>query len=430
MAGRIQLATTGIQDQWLTGDPQFSYFVTIFKRHTRFSTEAVEIPFSGDIGLGKSIQCRIPNNIGDLLRSVILKVTLGNLTANDTSGSTDQYYLYNPSLGKDIIKHADLLIGGQLIERITGDYINMYDQIYSNKDDVEQTLYFLNGHGNHLTVSDTYNTFYVNLPFYFFRNPSLAIPVCAITKQLVEVRLTFKNVDDDITFNYSIPTDGTVRREKTTEGSIVNASLITDYYFITDDEKNYLSTRPMEYVITQLQKSTISFKPADMSKSALLKFKNPVKELFFIAKETTSPISGQVYDLLLDTNSEDQSFSSIVIGNGTKYKRSDHRAIKRIKFTCNGSTVFNKTGTELAYHQSLKFHTGCPDPAYEFYMYSFSLKPEKYYPTGQLNMSRISHKHINIELEDISSTRDINVDVYALNYNVLRVQSGLAGLKF
>ncbi len=145
----MQLATTGIQDQWLTGDPQFSYFVTIFKRHTRFSTEAVEIPLTGDIGFGKSVQCRIPNNIGDLLRSIILKINLGNLTANDTSGSTDHYYLYNPSLGKNIIKYADLLIGGQLMERITGDYINMYDQIYSNKDDVEQTLYFLNGHGNH-----------------------------------------------------------------------------------------------------------------------------------------------------------------------------------------------------------------------------------------------------------------------------------------
>ena len=68
MAGRVQLAVTGIQDQWLTGEPQFSYFVTLFKRHTRFSTESVEMPFTGDNSFGSSVECRIPTNIGDLIR--------------------------------------------------------------------------------------------------------------------------------------------------------------------------------------------------------------------------------------------------------------------------------------------------------------------------------------------------------------------------
>ena len=430
MAGRVQLAVRGIQDQWLNGDPQFSYFVTIFKRHTRFSTESVEIPLTGDISLGKTLHCRIPNNIGDLLRSVILKIKLGKLPDHDANGTPAIYNFYNPPLAKNIIKHVDLLIGGQTIQRITGDYIDMYDQLYSNKDDRDQTMYFLNGHGNHLTVSDSYNTFYVNLPFYFFRYPSLSIPICAITKQLVEIKLTFKDLDDDITFKYTIQSDGNVRREKTLDGSILSASLITDFYFVTDDEKNFLLTRPMEYVITQLQKSTITFKPNEISKSALLKFKNPVKELFVLAKEYTDPIDGEIYDVLLDTYSNNQSFSDTIVGLGSKYKRSDHRLIKNIKFTCNGSSVFNKTGTELAYHNTLKCHTGCPDPAYEFYIHSFSLYPEKYYPTGQLNMSRIVHKHINIEMEDVSTTRNTKVDIYALNYNILNIRSGLAGLKF
>ena len=78
----------------------------------------------------------------------------------------------------------------------------------------------------------------------------------------------------------------------------------------------------------------------------------------------------------------------------------------------------------------MKHHTGRPDPGYEFYMYSFALKPEEYYPTGQLNMSRIIHKKLDVELAETSSTRNINVHIYALNYNILHIQSGLAGLKF
>jgi len=445
MAGRVQLAVTGIQDQWLTGEPQFSYFVTLFKRHTRFSTESVEMPFTGDNSFGSSVECRIPTNIGDLIRGMILKVKLGNLTPHQTGSVPSYRYYYNIPVGKSIIKYADLVIGGQIIERLTGDYIYMYDQLHSNKDDADSggSLYFMNGHNETLTVSDSYNTFYVNLPFYFHRNPSLAVPVCALTKQQVEVRVTFRDIDDDVSFKYTIPSNGQVTREKTTEGSIKSASLITDFYFITEDEKNFLLTRPMEYVITQLQKSTIQFKQGELKKSVLLKFTNPVKELMFLAKEETGN-NFNAEDRLLNTSSADQSFSSILKGiatsSSTNTKRSDHRTIKNIDFQCNGATVFDHSGQYLAYQQALRYHTGCPDPAYEFYTYSFALNPEVYYPTGQLNMSRIIHKKLDIELDTVptatsgttvaNKTRNINVDVYARSYNVLHIESGLAGLKF
>ena len=825
MAGRIRLAVTGIQDQWLTGEPQFSYFVMNYKRHTRFSTEAVEMPFDGKCDFSSSVECRIPQNIGDLIRSTMLKIKLGKLS---TDTSTEKYR-YNTPAALSIIKYVDLVIGGQIIERLTGDYIYMYNQLHNNKDDVNQSLYFLSGHGEHLQVSDSYNTFYVNIPFYFFRNPSLAVPVCAITKQLVEVRVTFKDVNDDVTFKYTI--NGSVTtRDKTTEGSIDNVSLITDFYFVAEEERNFLLTRPMEYIISQLQMSKLVYKPNESKKSALLKFKHPVKELFFSAKEKTgitnvtesgytisqlgndidgeaagdrsgravsisadgtriaigaytndgfngvasghvrvyewnsatpaweqvgqdidgeaagdqsgysvsmssdgsrvaigawgndgtgsdaghvrvfaltvfpdgsrawfqvgqdidgeaagdrsgssvsmssdgtrvaigalynnganggasghvrvfydnagtwtqlgsdidgeaasdysgiavsmsrdgthvaigatandgntlysacghvrvyvynSPaweqvggdidgkaasdqsgnhvsmssdgtrvaiganynddngsVSGHVrvyewnsviwtqmgsdiagedaYDLsgavsmssdgtrmaigasrndgangvdsghvrvyewnnvswtqvgsdidgkaandksgwsvsmssdgtrvvignfetgsghtrvyllsgtsggsedrLLNISSSDQEFTTLLPG-----KRSDHRLIKNVKFACNGETIFDQSGQYLAYEQSLRYHTGCPDPAFEFYSYSFSLKPEQHYPSGQLNMSRIMHKKIDIELEETSTTRDIDVSVYALNYNVLHVASGLVGLKF
>ena len=443
MAGRAQLAVTGIQDQWLTGEPKFSYFVTVYKRHTRFSTEAVEMPFTGETSFGRSVECHIPTNIGDLIRGVTLKVKLGNLSQHVKNTVPYERYYYNIPLGKSIIKYADLVIGGQVIERLTGDYIYMYDQLHGNRDDVKQTLYYLNGHNETLTVDDSYNTFYVNLPFYFHRNPSLAVPVCALTKQQVEVRVTFRDIDDDVSFKYTIPSNGQVIREKTTEGSIKSASLITDFYFVTEDEKNFLLTRPMEYVITQLQKSTIQFKQGELKKSVLLKFTNPVKELMFLAKEETGS-NFNTEDRLLNTSSSDQTFSSVLkgftIGSSTNTKRSDHRTIKNIDFQCNGATVFDHSGQYLAYQQALQYHTGCPDPAYEFYTYSFALNPELYYPTGQLNMSRIIHKKLDIELDTVPTatsgatvadkTRNVNVGVYAINYNILRVDGGLAGLKF
>ena len=414
MAGRLRLAVTGVQDQWLTGEPKISYFSSIYKRHTRFSTEAVGIPITGNVSLGGNAIARIPNNVGDLLRSVMLKLTLGELPSGN---------LYNASIATSVIQHVDLVIGGQTIQRLTGDYIDMYNQLYSNKDDAGTTLYYMNGHNNQIQIVTAPRTFYLNLPFYFFRNPSLAIPICAITRQLIEIHIKFKDVDDDVTFSYG-EVNGNMVRTKTELGSIVEASMITDFYFITRDEINFLLTRPMQYIITQLQLSTMQFKPNETKKSALLKFTNPVKELFFLAKEETGANVGNE-DRLLDITSSDQAFSSHVTN-----KRSDYRFVKNIRFECNGKRMFDHTGKYLAYEQSLIHHTGCPDPAYEFYTYSFALKPELYYPTGQLNMSRIIHKKLDVELDETSTSRNINFSIYALNYNLLHVEGGLAGLKF
>jgi hypothetical protein len=299
----------------------------------------------------------------------------------------------------------------------------MYNQLHSNKDDADTTLYYMNGHNNQIQIVSAPRTFYLNLPFYFFRNPSLAIPICAITRQLIEIHIKFKDVDDDVTFSYE-EVNGNMVRTKTELGSIVEAAIITDFYFITRDEINFLLTRPMQYIITQLQLSTMQFKPNESKKSALLKFTNPVKELFFLAKEETGANVGNE-DRLLDVTSTDQAFSSRVTN-----KRSDYRFVKNIRFECNGKRMFDHTGKYLAYEQSLIHHTGCPDPAYEFYTYSFALKPELYYPTGQLNMSRIIHKKLDVELDETSTSRNINFSIYALNYNLLHVEGGLAGLKF
>jgi plastocyanin len=455
-----------------------------FRRHTKFSIESIETPFDGDVDYDASVECRIPKNKGDLIRSTMLKFTLPKPTAHDKSftvtaaggqyfidgtpkatltlyegttytfnvnasghpfrfsltpdgrhnggleytdgiidpgtstvtyvvpenaPSTLYYYCdvhngmggqinvknlrYRESIGAQIIDHADLVIGGQTIERITGDYIYMYDQIHSNKDDIDQTLYFLTGHGNYIDV--TYDWDYsLFLPFYFFRNPSLAIPVCALTKQLVEVRIKFKKLEDVTVSHTRI--DGTISEPPSVvSSSIKKVSLITDFFFITDDEKNFLLTRPIEYVITQLQMSQFKFKPGESKKSGMLNFKNPIKEMFFLA------VSDDVY----------------------KYE-----PIKHVTMKFNNNVIIDADNLMLSYEQPLKYYTGITDN--KFGVYSFSMKPETYYPTGQVNMSRIAHNLIDIDLDAPDASFAHKVYVYAVNYNVLRISSGLGGLKF
>ena len=392
MAGRINLAVTGAQDQWFTGKPEFSYFLMNFKRHTKFSVEAIETPFEGDIDFGTSNECLIPKNKGDLIRSMMLKFTLPDPTSATWSESGKDLR-YKKSIGSSIIEYADLLIGGQTIERLTGDYIYMYNQIHNNIDDTSQTLYFLSGHDHYIKQSYDwdYNVF---LPFYFFRHPSLSIPVCAITKQQVEVQVKFKELKD-ITVKYTTSNGAIEDPPSDVSSSLKKVSLVSDFYFISDDEKNFLLTRPIEYVITQLQMSQFKLKAGESKKSVMLNFKNPVKEMFFMA------VSDDVY----------------------KYN-----PIKNVDMKFNNNTIIDADNLMLSYEQPLKYYTGTTNN--NFGVYSFSLKPETYYPTGQVNMSRIAHNLIEIELDNPDSNFGHKVYVYAVNYNVLRIDAGLGGLKF
>ena len=390
MSGRINLAVTGIQDQWLTGEPEFSYFLVNFKRHTKFSIEATETPFDGEPNFDTSLECRIPSNKGDLIRSMMLKFTLPQPTGTVSSGKDVRY---NKSVGSRIIEYADLRIGGQTIERVTGDYIYMYNQIHNNHDDTDQSLYFLSGHGKYIPVSYDWD-YSVMLPFYFFRHPSLALPVCAITKQLVEVEIKFRKLED-ITVTYTTSSGAIEDPPSDVSSSIKKVSLITDFFYITENEKNFLLSRPIEYVITQIQLSQFKMKPGETKKSVMLNFKNPVKEMFFIA------ISDDVF----------------------KYN-----PIKNVIMKFNNNTIIDADNLMLSYEQPLKYYTGTTEN--NFGVYSFSLKPETYYPTGQVNMSRIAHNLIEVELDSPDSSFGHKVYVYAVNYNVLHVESGLGGLKF
>ena len=487
MSGRINLAITGAQDQWLTSEPEFSHFLMNYKRHTKFSTENVEIPFDGDPNYDTSIECRIPDNKGDLVRSMMLKFTLPqpvapnksfNVTFQAVAGEGNKYFVdgvqqatltlyegttytfnnashpshpfrfsttaspsysdyttgvtnpstatvtftptsttpsilyyycalhngmggqinvkslrYRESIGAQIIEHADLRIGGQTIERVTGDYIYMYNQIHNNHDDTDQSLYFLSGHGNYIPVSYDWD-YSIMLPFYFFRHPSLALPVCAITKQLVEVEIKFRKLED-ITVTYTTSSGAIEDPPSDVSSSLKKVSLITDFFYITENEKNFLLSRPIEYVITQIQLSQFKMKPGETKKSGMLNFKNPVKEMFFVA------ISDDVF----------------------KYN-----PIKNVTMKFNNNTIIDADNLMLSYEQPLKYYTGTTEN--NFGVYSFSLKPETYYPTGQVNMSRIAHNLIEIELDSPDSSFGHKVYVYAVNYNVLHVESGLGGLKF
>ena len=172
-----------------------------------------------------------------------------------------------------------------------------------------------------------------------------------------------------------------------------------------------MKTTPLDYVITQVQMSKFVMKAGENTKSVLLNFTHPVRELFFVS----------------------QSEAAVTANHPNRYN-----TIKNVKLKFNNTVVFDRRHIFLVYEQALRHHVNSPydygssyvDLKSDFAMYSFAIKPEVYYPTGQVNMSRIAHKLLTIEIEPMNTVDDNNTRIYAVNYNILRISHGLAGLKF
>jgi hypothetical protein len=219
-------------------------------------------------------------------------------------------------------------------------------------------------------------------------------------------------IDGELITHYSIGTPDYIRKDiyPTEVGSKFQASLPVEYVFLADEEISYIQGGKIDYVITQLQQVAINI-PAGASdvNGYKLNFINPVKEMFFVIQDSS----------VLETN-DYWNFKNTL---------SDDDQLVHLQLQFNGEVIISPRVADALYLGTVQFlnnHTKVPHTY--FYNYSFSIDPENYLPTGQVNMSRITNQNIWMKLTDNSVSR--NVRVYAKSYNILRVQNGLAGVLF
>ena len=103
--------------------------------------------------------------------------------------------------------------------------------------------------------------------------------------------------------------------------------------------------------------------------------------------------------------------------------------IKTAKLVLNGNDRFSeRPGSYFNLIQPFQHHENVPSNQ-GINVYSFALKPEEHQPSGTLNMSRIDTAALNLSLDLIEGVSS-SLNVYAVNYNVLRILSGMGGLAY
>ena len=387
--GLMQLVAYGAQDIYLTGNPQITFFKVVYRRHTNFSMESIEQTTNGQT---TSARARVTSTIsrnGDLIYRIYHQVS-NLLNASGVS-----------NIGANIFDTVEIEIGGQKIDRITGQWMEVWAELTeantsglvgyhgSSKGTTFQNMAFMGGSEGNASMT-TSSQALVPLPFWFCRNPGLALPLIALQYHEVKLITTLANYTG------------------------INLTTWVDYIYLDTDERRRFAQVSHEYLIEQLQYFSKS-----NSTTFELNFNHPVKELIW-------------------TGSMDPT-KNYNLGFNTTFGATDISDVK-FQLKLNGHDRFAaRTADYFTRAQVWEHHTGPGGLSSNasgdkklndsIAVYSFALKPEEHQPSGTCNFSRIDNAQLNATAAS-GSLNNGNLTIYAVNYNVLRIMSGMGGLAY
>jgi hypothetical protein len=434
--GLLQLVAYGAQDAYITGNPQITFWKGLFKRHTNFAMEPFRINFSGQVQWGTK-QTALIGRHADLLYSTYVEVVL---PLNGTDNAAFSWNNEKSSLGYNLIKYVELDVGGQVIDRLYSEFMYLWGQLTSDANAKTKLQTLLSGpcvtadgpsvltfgagcaaDGRQLKN----NVLYIPLPFFFTRNPGAALPLIALQYHEVKINVLWNDVEE-IAGNFV----SGVR----TLPSATQAAIYIDYIYLDTEERRRMAQASHEYLIEQTQfnedKGVVG-----VNNRIDLTFNHPVKELIWVVQPATYSdcrlASANAFTRLRPfTYDIDPVFEQWVQINGQD--RLDRRF----------GDYYNKV-------QAYQHHSGSMQVG--AYSYSFALRPEEHQPSGTCNFSRIDTATIVMNMAGVGTSatsntalgtavapnfgdnpdyNNWNVRVYAVNYNVLRVMSGMGGLAY
>lgn len=417
--------------------------------------ESIENPFNGAPNFGKKVTCTIQRN-GDLIHRIYLQATLPQVNILPQDGSGAQFRWLN-WVGHNLISYVELEIGGQRIDKHYGDWLHIWNEltqepgkqagyakmvgnvpeltnlIIQGGADCDSLCYAGEPNTSEMVGSCTpMYTLYIPLQFWFCRNPGLALPLIALQYHEVRINLEFNSLNNLCWSQAPTAGDPQVIRNRVAATGLVAASLYVDYIYLDTDERRKFAQVSHEYLIDVLQ-FTGGESITSSSNKLKLNFNHPCKELIWVVQRDSfvscdeaviAPYKGQQ-----PFNYSDW-WDRSVLESGYSVTRVEGMAGKNPVITgllqLNGHDRFQvREGAYFNLVQPYQHHTNIP--AVGINVYSFALQPEQHQPSGTCNLSRIDNTTLLLTVSNnaVGLNLSSTVRVYATNYNVLRVMSGI-----
>jgi len=469
----MQLVAYGASDVYLTGDPKVTFFQSAYKRHTNFAMETSQQTVSGNAGPGGLVSVTLARS-GDLVGDMFV-VLQPNCSAYSQLTTNNSGYDMN-WVAERAFSTVELFIGGQSIDKHYQTWFRLYAEVFLNE--TKKMNY-----GKMASIATPNNAgtsiayAYLPLIFFFNRNPGLYLPLIAL--QYHEVRIDFTLSSQYANYFGTNPFAvwanyvylDTVERDKFAKTP--HEYLIEQVQYINPDpvgssNENTPSIIRMQYnhpvkeLIWCYQNNSINSNPnALWNFSSSVANVNMTVNLNLIAQAgaylpanwtgapvifVPPPISSNLYINQTFTATAGLTMnvqSNVLTGNvfwteggvpqygvtANNVYGQEVGPLHQAKIILNGTDRFvPQYGKYFNQYQPYQYHTGSPYPG--IYVYSFALKPEDLQPSGTCNFSRIDIAQIAVNLKTGVPYQNLQQQMFAVNYNILRIQSGLGGVAF
>lgn len=362
-AALIDLVSKGVQDVYITGEPQVSFFRQNYKKHTNFSMRPERLDYIGTFAASNEIVVPLRSK-GDLLSYIWIEAPGISI---DGDGSNDIFAT------EKLPTTFQLWIGGQKICELDSLFIQgIHNVLYNDtaaKASMRNTLQTQhdNTKGNHFTI-----------PFFFGEDWTKCLPLVALQYHEVELRIKLHE-------SFS---------------PVETPKIYANYIYLDTDERKFFTDNEHEMLITQTQ-----FQPGTQSDNEydLTYFNHPVKALHLIP----GSISGNDWHV------------HYTFGTSTLY--------------INGTPLFENMSNVYHHDVVAEMHASAIATSVldrdTVHTWPFCLNLSKTQPTGSLNFSRIDNAKLSLT-GVTSEFPSAYSRVYAVNYNVLRIKNGMAGVAF
>jgi hypothetical protein len=500
--GLLQLVAYGAQDIYLTGQPQITFWKTVYRRHTNFAIESILLIPNDSPTLDTRIVIPITRN-ADLLKRIWIQVDPYLIYPN-TDSNVNLTTISN-DFCHSIFKQLELEIGGQIIDRIYSTWLTIWRDLTEDNPyggtggtkpngsrDLTQCTSGYNrmaytNSGVAVSTGSTYVSFnkantecYIPLPFWFGKNPGLAIPLVALQYHEVNLNITLSTFT-----NFA-----TCLIQQVDNNNIFNMSqsikFYGDYIYLDTVERRQFVQNSHEYLIEQLQKKT-----SNNQNNIKLVFQNPVKELIICGQPnnpfqlkdyssanistTVNPVNYVIplvnYGYVISNTATVSAITGdpdvvesnlkyfnkpyiyatkgwgspkpiVVSNNKYMYTFGEYngelndnisKTNVKMKLVMNGKDQFTSRNLKYFTRKTVwESHTGIGSGNWgNIAVIPFSLNPEEYQPSGAVNFSLLSDVRLIFENFDSSINEQLNpLEIYAINYNILKISGGMGGVAY
>ena len=527
--GFYAFVTYGAQNVLLSSNPDMTYFYKVFRKYTHFAEESFTVTVDGPNELKwdqpVQIRAKLPRN-ADLVRDMYFIFTLPDIYSKFVDNTLRRQYefAWSKYIGCRVIESVAIFIGGQKIQEFDSSYLVAKANLDLPYDELKKWEYLV-GHipelydpansstaavGSAGTIQGKYPTvgklnsqqgpqtnrpsifgrdIYVPLPFWCMEDPSLALPLCALQLQEVEVQLTLRPLNELYTINdasgssmglnyrvapgyhmssteeqykLGLPTYAQDTFNQTTNNWFIsnflvdigytpptldklpyNPRIYATYVYLSDEERKVFSTTQLQYLVYQVNSITQNLYTRDFIQ---LDIHNPITRLLTVPRRSDAiPYRNNEYNWTnwvtdvapyIETGPSPISpappgisLSGLLIPSGQK------DIVRSLRVICDGNPLQDERAAE--YFRKLvpyKYYNG--QNITEAVVYPFSIKQSAVQPSGSINASRIKNFQVDVDLFPLPLNSQnkygylYDITIYIESINWVVIQNGTGGLKY